>query len=151
MSFILIKYFMYNRCYFVYTSDGDLLNIVLLIQKEAIEDYGKVDLPKVNITWYMALAEKRTPVAEFAYIEYHYVTDSLKNCTVYFNFILFFYSGDEQQQSWCITYPQSVTCFPKFEKVCFSLQNFFLVFYISIYFRIENKICLLQRKKLLRL
>ena len=31
MLFILIKYFMYNGYYFVYTSDGDLLNSVLLI------------------------------------------------------------------------------------------------------------------------
>ena len=44
MLFILVKYFMYNGCYYVYTTDGDLLNSVLLILEEANEAMVNVDL-----------------------------------------------------------------------------------------------------------
>ena len=42
---------MYNGCYFVYTSDRDLLNNAFVNLGDGHQGYGKADLPKVNITW----------------------------------------------------------------------------------------------------
>ena len=50
MLIILIKYIMYNGCYFVYTSDRDLLNQRIANLGRGHRGYDKVDLPKVNIT-----------------------------------------------------------------------------------------------------
>ena len=54
--------------------DGDLLNSVLRIQEEATEAMVKLTcMPKVNITWHLALAGNWTPVAKFA--SHHHTTD----------------------------------------------------------------------------
>ena len=60
----------------IYWVDGDLLNSVFANLGGGHRGYGKVDLPKVNITWHMAVAGNRTPVAQFeSRIEYHHTTD----------------------------------------------------------------------------
>ena len=47
--------------------------------------YGKVDLSKVNITWFLALAGNWTLAAEFVFhMEYHYTTDPQWFCLSFF-------------------------------------------------------------------
>ena len=53
MLFILVKYLIY-MCYIYKLVDGDLLNSVFLIYGGGHRGYGKVNLPKVNITEYLA-------------------------------------------------------------------------------------------------
>ena len=75
--FILFKYLLQLMLYMLYILvDGDLLNSALLIQEEATFGYGKVDLPKVNITWpWHSRWDLNSGRGIAFHIEYHYTTD----------------------------------------------------------------------------
>ena len=70
------------------------------------QGYGKVDLPKVKIMWYLALAGNWTPVAEFAsYIEYHYTTDPTSNPFFFYRFVHRFTQEHLNIKIWCFNRP----------------------------------------------